>query len=144
MYRQKLERIFAVDFAAKARLEASNVRGKSRAFSAKNLVDENEATYWATDDAVTAPELEVDFRAERQVGVIRLREAIALGQRIGAFGIDAWQDGTWKEIVKGTSIGACRLIRLETPVATSKLRLRITDSPVCIMLAELAVFGAVD
>ena len=142
-FHQKIEQIFAENLAASAKLAPSNVRGNSRAFAARNLVDGNEATYWATDDAVTTPELVIDLRAAKQVGVIRLREAIQLGQRIGAFAVDAWQDGAWKEIATGTSIGACRLIRLPQPVAARRLRLRITDSPVSIALAELGVFALI-
>ncbi|GGA63864.1 alpha-L-fucosidase [Edaphobacter acidisoli] len=142
-YRQNIQRMFAQDLAKSARLLPSNVRGGSAKFGASNLVDESRTTYWATDDAVTLPNVTLEFGALKQVSIIRLREAIQLGQRIGAFGIDAWQGGGWTQIATGTSIGACRIIRLPAPVATSKIRLRITDSPVCIALAELSVFSTV-
>ncbi len=140
---QRIEQMFAQNLASSAKLCASNVRGAGRRFNAHNLVDGDRETYWATDDAVTTPELTVDFGSTQQVAIFRLREAIALGQRIAAFSIDAWQDGGWKEIVQDTSIGNCRLIRLPQPVTTNKLRLRITDCPVALALAELSVFASV-
>ena len=140
-FHDRIEQIFANNLAVSARLSASNVRGGKRQFSARNLVDGDRATYWATDDAEKTPQLVVDFASAQQVAVIRLREAIELGQRISAFAIDAWQDGQWKEIATAMSIGSCRLIRLAQPVTTSRLRLRITDSPVAIALSELGIYA---
>jgi alpha-L-fucosidase len=74
------------------------------------------------------------------LNVIRLREAIHLGQRIEALALEAWQNDVWTQIAQATSIGSCRLIRLESPIETSRLRLRIIKSPVSIALAELGVF----
>lgn len=141
LYRQKLQRIFAENLAKSAKLRASNVRGGSPRYAAPNLLDENRQTYWATDDSVTAPTLTVDFGAPKEIAIIRLREALQLGQRIAAFALDAWQNGSWTQIAGGTSIGSCRLIRLPHPVLARKLRLRITDSPACIALSELGVFS---
>lgn len=140
-FHHRLERLFAVDFAKSAKLDASNVRGQRRQYGAHNLVDDNRSTYWATDDSDTAPHLTADFGEPRRIGVIRLREAIQLGQRISSFALDAWTDGNWKEIATGTSIGACKLVKLATPLEAEKLRLRIVQSPVCIALSEFGVFG---
>jgi alpha-L-fucosidase len=82
----------------------------------------------------------IEFAQKRRFNVVRLREAIQLGQRIGAFAIDAWQKESWREVAHGTSVGSCRLIRLATAAETERLRLRITDSPVSIALAEFGVF----
>ena len=73
--------------------------------------------------------------------VIRLRENIKLGQRIEAFALDKWQDGSWQEIATGTSIGSCRLIRLPASITTSRVRLRITKSPVCPALSDFGLFA---
>ncbi|MGC9223916.1 MAG: discoidin domain-containing protein, partial [Terracidiphilus sp.] len=134
------EAIFAKNLAAGAKLKASNVRGQSLVFRPANLLDGNPDTYWATDDAVHAPELIVDFGQNIRCNVFRLREAIQLGQRIGAFAVDAWQQGAWAQVAGATSIGSCRLIRLPAVIETPRLRLRITSSPVCIALADFGVF----
>ena len=74
--------------------------------------------------------------------VIRLGEAIQLGQRIEAFVVDIWSSGAWSQIAQGTSVGSCRLVQLPQPVETSRVRLRITASPVCIALADFGLFAA--
>src|SRR5262249_1085667 len=49
---------------AKVKIKASNVRGNDARFDAEKTVDGNAATYWATDDGVTAASLELDFGRE--------------------------------------------------------------------------------
>jgi alpha-L-fucosidase len=56
-----LERTFALDLAAGARASASNVRGGDSRFAAANVRDAKRESYWATDDAVTTPELVLDL-----------------------------------------------------------------------------------
>ena len=72
--------------------------------------------------------------------MVRIREYLPLGQRVEAFALDQWQDGKWTEFAKATSIGACRLVRTK-PVTTSRLRLRITQAPVCPAISEVAMFA---
>jgi alpha-L-fucosidase len=131
---------FANNLAAGAKLTASNVRAGSSAYGPQNLVDGRWDTYWATDDSIQNPELTVEFARAVSFNIIRLREDIRLGQRIGAFAIDLWKDGAWSALTQGTSIGACRLIRLDSAVDASKLRLRITECPVSPALAEFGLF----
>ena len=104
------------------------------------LVDGDPDTYWATDDRVHTPELTIDFGRLQRFNIIRLQEAIQLGQRIGSFAVDTWQQDAWTEVAYGTSIGSCRLLRLPTVVETPRIKLRITESPVCIALTGLGVF----
>ena len=54
--------------------------------------------------------------------------------------MDSWENDAWKEIHKGTSIGARRLIKLDTPVTTPKLRIRFTKTPEVVVLSELGVY----
>lgn len=139
-FHRKLKKMFAKNLALTAQFQPSNVRGGDRRFGAQNLIDGDRTTYWATDDAETSPQLIVNFESGQQIAIIRLREAIQLGQRIGSFSFDVWQENAWQELAAGTSIGSCRLIRLPHPVSTQKLRLRITGSSACIALSELGIF----
>ena len=75
------------------------------------------------------------------IQTIRLRENLRLGQRVEDFVLDAWVDGKWQQVAQGTSIGSCRLVKLAGAVKTSKVRLRITKSPVAPAIAEFAVFA---
>jgi len=139
-FHRRVQATFAHNLAAEAKLTPSNVREQNPRFGATRLLDGSLDAYWATDDNVHTPELAVGFGRSVRFDVLRLRETIELGQRIGAFAIDAWQQDGWTEIAQATSIGSCRLIRLSAPIETPRLRLRITESPVCVTLAELGVF----
>lgn len=139
-FHRRLQSTFARNLAVDAKFQPSNVRAHSPLFGPANLLDGNPDTYWATDDDVHTPDLVMDFGRGIRCNVLRLREAIQLGQRVGAFAIDAWQHASWSEVAQATSIGACRLLRLPAAIETSRLRLRITDSPVCIALSEFGVF----
>jgi alpha-L-fucosidase len=136
-----LRRTFSDDLARKAVLRPGNVRGGARSgYQAKNLTDGDRYTYWATDDKVTNPELVLEWKQPQTFNLVRLREDIRLGQRIAAFELDAWLDGAWTTVGKATSIGACRILKLDREVTTAKCRLRITDSPVCVALSEFGLF----
>jgi alpha-L-fucosidase len=139
-FRRILDATFATDLAQRAKVSASNVRGGDKRFQPRNVIDNRRESYWATDDNVRTPELVIDIRREVIFNVVRLREYLPLGQRIEAFTIDVWRDGHWTEFANGTSIGNCRLLRKQ-PVTTSKVRLRITQAPVCPAISEFALFA---
>src|SRR6185369_3790560 len=140
-FRRLLDLTFAKDLAQGASVSAGNVRGGGldQRFLPRNVIDNRRDTYWATDDKVTTPELVLDLNHEASFSVIRLREYLPLGQRVEGFAVDVWRDRKWIEVATGTSIGNCRLVRVQ-PVTTSKVRLRITRSPVCPAISELALF----
>ncbi len=131
---------FASNLATGGSVKASNVRGKNSAFAGANLLDGKRSTYWATDDSITQPDIVVELQRPASFNVIRLREAIQLGQRVEAVALDSWQDGSWREFAQATSIGSCRLVRVEKPLTTTRVRLRIMKSPVALALSELALF----
>ena len=139
-FRRVLEATFATDFASTARITASNTRGRDPKFAAKNVADGDRSTYWACDDGVTTPELVLDLGRTTTLNVVSLREYLPLGQRVEAFALDQWKDGAWREFAKGTSIGSRRLVRVP-PVATAKVRLRITKAPVTPALAEVGLYA---
>jgi alpha-L-fucosidase len=138
-FHQHMQDTFETNLAAGAKLRATNVRGKSIAYGPQNLFNDNRESYWATDDAITTPELVIDLPRPGAFNIIRLREAIQLGQRIGSFAVDTWQHGAWTQIAQGTSIGSCRVVLLDKPIEATRLRLRITESEACIALAELGI-----
>jgi len=136
-----LKKTFAVNLARGATFTASNIRGNNaQKYGPANLVDNDRYTYWATDDAVLAPQLVVDLGQPRTFNVIRLRENIKLGQRIDSFMVEAYADGVWRQIGAGTSIGANRLIRLQQNIVAGKIRLTIAGSAACIALSDLGLF----
>jgi alpha-L-fucosidase len=135
-----LRQTFAVNLASHAKVKASNVRRNHPEYRAENLLDGNHDTYWSTDDSITTPEVVFEFGQLVAFQLVRLRENIRLGQRISAFAIDTWQNGRWTLFSEGTSIGSCRILRSDQLVRASRVRLRITQSPVCPALSEFALF----
>ena len=131
---------FKTNLAHHAKFVASNVRGNDRAYTAHNLLSEADSHYYATDDSVTTPSVEIDLGASQTFDLIRLKEPIQLGQRIESFEVDAWQKDSWTKIASATTIGSCRIIRLDSPISTSKLRLRITHSPAAPLLYGFGIF----
>ena len=140
-FRRILDATFSDDYAQGARVIASNTRGNDeRRFSPRNVIDRRRNTYWASDDPIRTPELTIDLGQQRTFNVVRLREYLPLGQRVEAFALEVWKDDKWQEFATGTSIGNCKLVRGK-PVTTSKVRLRITQAPVCPAISEFALFA---
>lgn len=137
---RRLASTFARNLLAGAKASASNVRGDQPGFGPAQLLDAKRNSYWATDDGVHTPSVEFELAAPVEFDVVRIREHIALGQRIEGIAVDTWNSGAWKEVGKATSVGNCRLIRLSAPVVASRVRLRITKSPVCVAVSEFGLF----
>ena len=142
-FRRILDATFATDFAQGAKLTASNIRGGGVAgnqFAPANVTDGSRNTYWSTDDRITKPDLVLDLGKPVTFNVVSLREYLPLGQRVEGFALDRWNGSDWQEFATGTSIGHRRLVRTQ-PVTTDKVRLRITQAPVCPAIAEVGLFA---
>ena len=137
---RKLNSIFGKDLTPGAKLTASNTRGSDPAFSPMHLVDGSRETFWSTDDPVKAPSVTVELPRPVTFNLVRVREYIRLGQRVGAFAIDVWQNGDWVSFGAATSIGLARIVRSQRAVTASRLRLRITEAAACPALSELGIF----
>jgi alpha-L-fucosidase len=135
-----LRTTFARNLADRATVTASNTRGSDANYSPANALAADPTRYWAADDTARTAELTLTFPAATTLDVIRLREPIALGQRVDAFAIDAWIDGAWQEVARGTSVGSQRLVRLAAAVTTPKLRLHL-EGAASPALAEWSVFA---
>lgn len=130
---------FARDLARGAKATASVTRGGDARFAASAAADGDPQTYWATDDGVTTGEVVLAFEKPITFDVIRVREFIALGQRVEAFAIDVDEAGSWRELAKGTTIGPRRLLRV-SPTTSSRVRLRVSAALACPAISEFALF----
>ncbi|MEI6695610.1 MAG: alpha-L-fucosidase [Bacteroidota bacterium] len=137
--RRILDATFAVNLASGKKTTASNTRGKDKKYASANIIDNNKETYWATDENVSTPELIVDFGNNITFNRVKIKEYIKLGQRIEGFAIDYWKNGNWELLEEATSIGYQRIVCTKN-VTTTKVRLRITKSPVCIAISELGIY----
>ena len=138
--RAAIDEIFSVDLAAGAAVEATNVRGGSKRFSASNLLDSDYDRYWAADDDVTAASFTVTLPEERTFNRVQLQEYIPLGQRVSAFSIEALSaDGSWTSIAEETTIGHKRIVH--TPVTTTaSVRVNILAAEACPVLNGFSLF----
>ncbi len=140
-FKRLLDQTFARDFAAGAKVTASNVRGNDRHFAAGNVVDGKKETYWATDDTVTSVSLVLSLPKPETFNCVMLQEHIALGQRVEAFLIEQWNGNSWTLVAGGTTIGHKRLLRFPQ-ITASKLRVNIRQSKACPAMAAIGVFHA--
>ena len=139
-FRAALDEIFSVDLAAGAEIEAENVRGGARRFSAQNLLHHDYDRYWAVDDDVTKVSLVVTLPEQRTFNRVQLQEYIPLGQRVSAFSIeDLDEDGIWQPIARETTIGYKRIVHVPTTTTTA-VRVNIEESEACPVLNGFALF----
>jgi len=139
--RKVLNAIFDENLAAGAEAKASHVKAGNPAFDADKIVDGDKETYWTTDDWTAVASVEFDLGRKKTFNVAELAEYIALGQRIEQFVLEAWDNGCWKELARGTTIGYKRLLRFDE-VTASRVRLRILGSRLCPTLAEFGLYDA--
>lgn len=138
-FRKILDREFANNLAAKAKVTASNTRGNSAAYSASNITDANSNTYWATNDVVSTGSYTITLPKTQKVKYIVLQEYIQLGQRVQSFTAEVWQNNAWVNVASGTTIGYKRIIKID-PVETQKIRISITGSKACPVIANTEIY----
>ncbi len=138
-FRKLLDERFATDFAKGANVKTSEVRGNADEFAAKNAVDDNPETYWATNDNTLSASIKIDLGEEKTIKYVQLEEYIQLGQRVKSFTVEAWENDAWKRIADGTTIGNKRILKTN-PIATSKVRVTINDSKACPVISNISLF----
>ncbi|KAE8022447.1 hypothetical protein FH972_008245 [Carpinus fangiana] len=133
-FRAAIDTIFSTNLAEKCFIKASSQRGgKGGGFGPENVLDGDHLwTYWAPRDDEDVKEHWIEIRgfgAEAGEGlrfnVIRIQEAIGLGQRIKRHEI--YVNG--KRVAKGTTVGYKRLYRLEGGMVQGQVvRIRVRES----------------
>jgi alpha-L-fucosidase len=132
---------YAADLARQATARADRVRGNSPDFNAGRVNDGDTTTYWATDDGVAAGAVELDWPTPLRFDRVVLQEAIALGQRVESWTIEAELDGRWTRIAEGTTIGYKRIARVD-PVTARRVRVTIVKARACPAIATIGVYLA--
>lgn len=135
-----LRATFARNLAAKAKVTASQVRGKGRQFSPHNLVDGRRNTYWSTEDGQLQATVALLFQQPVTFDLVRLREYTPVGQRISSFRISTRTGEGHANFGDGTSIGVCRILRSGRPVTASEVTLEITGAEACPALSEFGLY----
>jgi alpha-L-fucosidase len=135
----KIKEDFAVDLAQKAKLSASNERG--RGFEIIQVLNEDKNKYWAAEDGIIQNEIIIQFPQKQSINRFMAQEHIALGQRVKAFTLEAKTAAGWELIHTGTTIGAKRILRFDD-VDTDALRFTITDAKASPTLSRIGVYHA--
>ncbi len=138
-FRSILDKELKTNLALNANVEATTYRGEDDQFSAANITDGNNETYWTTDDDITTGSLEIRLGTVQNIRYILLQEYIKLGQRVKNFSIEVWKDNAWQEVAAATTIGYKRIIKI-APATTDKVRIKITASRASPILSNVEVF----
>lgn len=129
-FRSAIDTVFSTNLAEKCTIKSSSQRGgKIGGFGPEKVIDSDHLwTYWAPSDGGRKKDHWIELRSkdgELRFNVIRIQEAIGLGQRIKQHEI--YVDG--KYVAKGTTVGYKRLHRLEKAVVHGQIvRIRIKES----------------
>ena len=93
----------------------------------------------ATGDRAAA--LELELKRPLAVGVMRLAEDIAHGQRVARYTLSVSDGGDWRVVARGTTIGYAKLDRIE-PTSARRVRLTIDEAVAAPEPVRLALYGA--
>ncbi len=100
------------------------------------VLDNAAASVWTP----AGQEWTLDFSAREAASLFMLEEDITQGQRIEKFTLSQEQNGTWKTLAEGGTVGARRVLQIPEVAAGSKLRLSIDASRAKPRLTELGLF----
>ncbi len=136
---QVLRETFATDYAAGARVIASESRDPERLFAANHVIDGRDDKYWMPREGTESAVVELVLPEERAFNVVMLQEYIQVGQRVERFAVEIWDGGAWRTWAESTTIGYKRLLRGEM-TKTSRVRVVIFESRLCPTLMRVGLF----
>ncbi len=138
-FKEIIDETFAVNLTDGASAIANNYRLNHKKFAPENAVDNDNETYWATDDSISPSELIIQLSDKIEFDRILIQEPIKFGQRIIKFNVDIQGEKGWETVFEGTTIGYKRLIRID-PVSTTKVRLRIIKANNTVAISNFGLF----
>jgi len=131
--------LYRTNVAASQVATADSVFGDLAPYGPGAAVDGDLETYWAAAAGATTARLEVDFGRPRAFDLVSLQEAIALGERITEYHLEARNNDVWTTIATGTVIGERKLYQL-APVTADRVALVVSGSRAAPAISELGVY----
>jgi alpha-L-fucosidase len=129
---------FATNLAEGGTLSADS---SSEADPPSHALDRNLDTWWEAAPGHNTAILTMKLPRLVTFDVVSLQEAVDhRGQRIESFAIDSRDGSSWDQVEQQTTVGHKRLLRLDSPVTTDEVRIRITASRLEPTLAEIGLF----
>ncbi|CAN6466437.1 unnamed protein product [Victoria cruziana] len=150
-FRSALATIFSVNVIKGAVTKGSSQRGgKNGGFAAGNVLNDDLQSYWSPANSDGNPWLELRFFKPVKFNVVRIQEAITLGQRIIRHEVfaklanctyaeteDVWQRSAM--VANGTTVGYKRLHRLGSVVEANAVRIRVTEAKRLPLIASIGL-----
>ncbi|OIQ91743.1 sialidase precursor [mine drainage metagenome] len=129
---------FATNLAAGGVLSADT---SSPSHGPACATDGNLDTWWEAAPGHSKATLELSLPKPVTFDVVSLQEAVDhRGQRIESFAIDAWNGSSWVTFERQTTVGHRRLLRIQKPVTTARVRIRILSSRLEPTLATIGLY----
>jgi alpha-L-fucosidase len=133
--RRAIDAVYATNLARGARVTADPAR---EGFEAAGAVDGDPETFWSGLDGSTRGSLTIALASPVVFDRVVLQEPVALGQRVGAFEVEALTGGRWTRIAAGSTIGFKRIL-LVPETKTDQVRVTIHEARACPLIAEIGL-----
>ncbi|MDJ1505540.1 alpha-L-fucosidase [Xanthocytophaga agilis] len=138
-FRTVVNETFRTNLALNKSAKADHFRSKE--YLAQNTTDGSTKTFWATEDGVNQAMITIPFGRATTFDRISLAEPIEFGQRVNTFTVEAFVDGKWEFVAKGTTIGYKRLLRIK-PVTATQVRMTIGTAGTPLLISEIGIYKA--
>jgi len=132
---------FAHNLAPDAKVTASDERGNSTKYSAKQAIDEDSSSFWTTNDGTTTASVTFEYTSPITFNRFIVQEYIPLGQRVKTFKLEAKVANQWQLIDAQTTIGAKRILRLPA-TTTDQIRFTVMDAKACPVISNIEFYHA--
>ena len=134
---QKIDRTLGENLALHRPVETSSARDNNPQFLGDNAIDNNDATFWATNIGTTTGTLEIDMEGAATINAAAIEEGPNC--RILEYKIEGMVDGNWKLLSQGTAVGARKVDHF--PATTVwKVRLTVSKAEGCVAIREFSLY----
>lgn len=130
-----LRKAFEHDIVPGAELSCES---SANGFGIGNVItDSYDSCYMPTSSNA---DIQIRFTKPEKLGYLVIKENILMSQRIESFAVDISENGCFREIYRGTTVGYKRIVPLEG-VDTDTLRIRITDSRIAPAISFIGIYS---
>lgn len=107
----------------------------------ENIVDDSyERFYMPTSSRA---DIQIKLPGKKKLGYLVIKENILMSQRIESFAVDVNENGCFREIYRGTTVGYKRIVPLGN-IVTDTVRLKITDSRTAPAISFVGIYRSAE
>ena len=137
-YGNLIRNTFATNLADGATAANDTGTANTSGHTPASALDASLDTSWQPTGTTGA--LTLTLASSKTFDTISVQEDLNIGMRTRNFAVDSWNGSAWTQIATDTTIGHKKLVRLATPVTTSRIRLRITSARDLPAIASVGLF----